>query len=132
MPLYAGSYPEIDSAFDKLVESKAEALAVVPGSPFAERRAQIATLAARHAVPAIYTSREYTAVGGLISYGPVLAAEFREIGMYAGRILKGEKASDLPVLRPTKFELIINLQTARALRIVVPPTLLAQADEDIE
>jgi putative ABC transport system substrate-binding protein len=99
---------------------------------FTIRRAQILTLAAHHAVPAIYPSRDYPEAGGLMSYGPNSAEQWRQVGLYTTRILKGEKPGDLPVMRPTKFELVINLQTARTLGIQAPPTLLAIADETIE
>jgi putative ABC transport system substrate-binding protein len=130
--LNAGAPRDIEAAFESLAQKKADALVVAPGTPFTERRVQIATLATRHAVPAIYATREWIDAGGLMSYGPVLGDEFRDAGTYTGRILKGDKPAELPVQRPTKFELGLNLQTARAIRIVVPPTLLARADEVIE
>ena len=94
--------------------------------------AQIATLSARHGVPTIHFLRQFAAVGGLMSYGPNFAGQVRQVGVYVGRILKGEKPADLPVLQPTKFEFVINMQTARALGIAVPPGLLVTADEVIE
>ena len=106
---------------------------VVPTSPFFVTRAKlIASLAGRYRVPAIYARREFAEAGGLMSYGYDVADGYRLLGGYAGRILKGEKAGDLPVFLPTKFELVINLKTAKALGITIPPTLLAIADEMIE
>jgi putative ABC transport system substrate-binding protein len=123
---------EIDAAFDEIVQRRTEVLLVGPFTLFGDRRAQILTLAARHALPTVYFSREFAVAGGLMSYAPNFEDEYRLAGIYTGRILKGEKPYDLPVMRSTKFELIINLQTARALRIDIPPTLLALADEVIE
>jgi putative ABC transport system substrate-binding protein len=130
--LTASTNRDIDTAFAALMQRRADALWISPDSFFNARRVQIVTLAARHAVPAIYTSRDWTEAGGLMSYGPSLADVIRQVGVYTGRILKGEKAADLPVLQPTKFEFIINLQTAKAFGIDIPATLLSRADEVIE
>jgi putative ABC transport system substrate-binding protein len=130
--LKAGTGSEIDAGFATLVQLQAGALVLGPDSFLASRRDQIVALASRHAVPAISAWREMTAAGGLISYGPNIAALCREAGIYAGRILKGEKPADLPVQRPTRFELVINLKTAKALGLTVPPTILDLADEVIE
>jgi putative tryptophan/tyrosine transport system substrate-binding protein len=130
--LYAANSSEIDRAFVRLAQNRAEALLVATSPLFSDRAVQIATLAARYAVPAMYSGRDQAAVGGLISYGPNYADQVRQVGIYVGRILNGEKAADLPVMRPTKFELVINLKTANVLGLTVPPTLLARADEVIE
>jgi len=130
--LLAGSEGEIDAAFAAMKQQRAEAL-VVPTSPFFVTRAKlIASLAGRYRLPAIYARREFAEAGGLISYGYDVADGYRLLGGYAGRILKGEKAGDLPVFQPTKFELVINRKAANALGLEVPKTVLALADEVIE
>ena len=129
--LKASSESEIDAALATLVELHARAL-YVGGDPFfLSRREQLLALASRHAIPAIYLWREFAAAGGLISYGTMVES-FRRAGGYAGRILKGAKPADLPVQQPTHFELVVNLTTARALGLTVPPSILARADEVIE
>jgi putative ABC transport system substrate-binding protein len=111
---------------------RADAFLISPEALFVTRRVQLLTLAARHALPALYHRREFTDAGGLMSYGSSLAEQFRQTGLYAGRILKGEKPAEMPVQLPTKIEFIINLQTAKTIGIDIPPTLLARADEIIE
>ena len=123
---------EIDMAFEALVRERADALFVGPDAFFNTRRVQLATMAARHAVPTAFAVREYVDAGGLMSYGTSLADMYPEVGVYTGRILKGVKPADLPVVQSSKFELVINLQTAKMLGIDVPPSLLARADEVIE
>jgi putative ABC transport system substrate-binding protein len=130
--LSASTQDEIDTAFATLVQAQDSAVLVDAGSFFGSRRNQLVALAAHYAVPAVYSSRQYSAVGGLASYGPSLTDGYRQVGVYAGRVLKGEKPSDLPVLQPTKFEMVINLKTAKTLGLTVPPILLALANEVIE
>jgi putative ABC transport system substrate-binding protein len=130
--LYANSIAEIDMAFASVAQKGAGAVSVPTSALFIPLRTQFAAIAARHAVPAIYWDRAFVETGSLMSYGTDGADQFRQTGIYAGRVLKGERPADMPVMRATKFELVINLKTAKALGVTVPPTLLAIADEVIE
>ena len=131
--LQSASTPtEIDQVFAKLVEQRTGALLIAVDAFFIRQSAKLAALAQRHSIPAVHAVREFPLENGLMSYGPNLADEWRKVGVYTGRILKGEKPADLPVAQPTKFELVINLKIAKAFGLTVPPTLLALADEVIE
>jgi putative ABC transport system substrate-binding protein len=130
--LNASSIGEIEAAFAGLARDRPDALFVMPESFYVSRRVQITTLAARERIAAAYSTRDYVAAGGLMSYGTDLADRFRQIGVYIGKILKGAKPADLPVVQSTKFELVINLRTAKTLGLTIPETLLATADEVIQ
>ena len=130
--LNATNSREIDEAFASLARERPDALFVGPDPGFNNRRKQFALQAMRHTLPAAYASREYAEAGGLLSYGTDFLDTYRQLGTYAGRILKGAKPADLPVVQSAKFELVVNQMTARILGIEVPPTLLARADEVIE
>ena len=127
-----GSEGELDGAFTSIVGRGARALLVGTGPLLASIRGPIVTLAARHAIPTVYSLREFVETGGLMSYGASVTAAYRQVGIYAGRVLKGERPADLPVMQSTKFDLVINLKTAKALGLELPQTLLALADEIIE
>jgi len=128
----ASTNGEINAAFESMMQKRTDALLIGTNVFFATRRVQFATLAARHKLPAMYFGRDFVEAGGLMSYGPNIDFLYRLNGIYVGRILKGEKPAELPVMQPTKLEFVINLQTARTLGIEVPPALLAIADEVIE
>jgi putative ABC transport system substrate-binding protein len=129
---YASNEKDLDTAFESLVQQRADALLVGNDVFFTNRRQQIVALAARHAIPTMYAFRQFAESGGLMSYSTNLIEVYRQIGVYVGRVLKGEKPADLPVVQPTKFELVINLKAAKALSLTVPDKLLALADEVIE
>jgi putative ABC transport system substrate-binding protein len=128
----ASTNNDIDTAFATLVKKRVDAFLISPESLFVTRRVQLITLAVRHSLPALYHRRELAEAGGLMSYGSDLTDQFRQTGVYAGRILKGEKPAEMPVQLPTKFEFVINLQTAKTLGLTIPETLLATADEVIQ
>jgi putative ABC transport system substrate-binding protein len=130
--LQAGDEHEIDTAFARLIETHADALVVAPHALFATQTRQLVALAARHAIPALYWRREFAEAGGLMSYGSSLADAVRVVGVYVGRILKGEKPGDLPVQQPTKFELVVNAKAATAIGLAIHVAFLARADEVIE
>ena len=130
--LYVSTNRDIDSAFASLMQKRVDGLMVGPDPLFNSRLVQLATLAVYHRVPAIYFDRAFAEAGGMLSYGANVTDQHRQLGIYTGRILKGEKPADMPVVQPTQFELVINLSTARAIGITVPPSLLAQANEVIE
>ncbi len=130
--LKAGTEGEIEAAYSELVRQKVDALFVDVDPFFTRQRTQLVALATKYAIPATYATRDFTVAGGLMSYETSRSDSARQVGSYAGRILKGAKPADLPILQPTKFELVINLTMAKTLRLTIPPSLLAIADEVIE
>ena len=130
--MHAGTEGDFDTAFTTLVNAHANALLVTVNTLFINQREKLVTLAARHAVPAMYDRREFPAAGGLMSYGASIPEQYRQSGVYIGKILRGAKPAELPVLQPTKFELVINLKTAKALGLTIPQSLLISADKVIE
>jgi len=129
---HASSNQEIDASFARIVQNRCGALLVYPDPLFTSRHAQLITLSISNRIPAMFTSREFATAGGLLSYGANLKEVYRQVGVYTGRVLRGERPADLPVIQPTKFELIINLTTAKALGLTIPQSLLVAADEVIE
>jgi ABC-type uncharacterized transport system substrate-binding protein len=130
--LKASNESDLDAVFVTLVQLRADALIITADGLFADHIDKIAALARRNSIPATFQFREFPAAGGLMSYGPVRGEGYRQTGVLVGRILKGEKPADLPVMRPTKFELVVNVKTAKALGLTIPPGVLAIADEVIE
>jgi putative ABC transport system substrate-binding protein len=130
--LRASTEAGLNGVFARLADTPSRPLVIAPDAFFVSRIETLARLGLQHAVPTIFQLREFAAAGGLMSYGSNPKDSFRQVGIYAGRILRGEKPADLPVQQPTKFELVINLKTAKVLGVTIPPTLLARADEVIE
>jgi putative tryptophan/tyrosine transport system substrate-binding protein len=132
LALNASSPREIDIAFESIVQAKADAFITATDPILLDRREQIVTLAQRHALPAVYFVRQFAVAGGLLSYGPSISWMYRQAGLYVGQILKGANPADMPVMQPTQFEFVLNLKTAKALGVVVAPTLVATVDEVID